>query len=238
MAIATSQQQIKHLGRGTMHGVHDVFPEDKVDEDNPLSFKKLKKLEGQYDVQKELLGFDMDGVEHTMILGVGKLELILFTLHRWIRFCRRGRSGSGIPFTEFHSLVSKCRHAFLALPAGKGPMTEANCILGKEPPVVYLQRSKALEMCMDDARRLLKESGKAPTPCKELVMGEPGYVGIKDASVHGVGGIVVGHNKACTPVVFRMEWPQDIKEKVWKTNSNKKGKLTNSDLECAGLLLL
>jgi hypothetical protein len=35
-----------------------------------------------------------------------------------------------------------------------------------------------------------------------------------------------------------MEWPDDIKEEVLKTNSGKNGKLTNSDLECAGLLLL
>jgi hypothetical protein len=35
-----------------------------------------------------------------------------------------------------------------------------------------------------------------------------------------------------------MEWPEDIKQEVLKTNSGQKGKLTNSDLECAGLLLL
>jgi hypothetical protein len=35
-----------------------------------------------------------------------------------------------------------------------------------------------------------------------------------------------------------MEWPEDIKQEVLKTNSGHKGKLTNSDLECAGLLLL
>jgi hypothetical protein len=35
-----------------------------------------------------------------------------------------------------------------------------------------------------------------------------------------------------------MEWPRDIKEEVLKTNSGQGGKLTNSDLECAGLLLL
>jgi hypothetical protein len=69
-------------------------------------------------------------------------------------------------------------------------------------------------------------------------MGEPDYVGVKDASIHGVGGVVVGDKKECVPTVFRLEWPQDIKNEVLKTNAGKKGNLTNSDLECAGLLLL
>jgi hypothetical protein len=69
-------------------------------------------------------------------------------------------------------------------------------------------------------------------------MGPPDYVGVKDASIHGVGGVVIGENKECVPTVFRVEWPQDIKDEVLKTNLGRKGRLTNSDLECAGLLLL
>ena len=61
---------------------------------------------------------------------------------------------------------------------------------------------------------------------------------IKDASIHGGGGIIIGEGKPCVPTVFRMEWPQDIKDEVLKTNAGQGGKLTNSDLEMAGLLLL
>ena len=236
LAVATSREQLRHLGRATMHGAHDVFPAASDDEDDPVSLKKLKKKEGEFDTKKEILGFDFDGEAKTMNLAEGKLELLLTTLHKWVRHCKKDRGG--IPFPEFRTVMAKCRNAFRALPAGRGLLTEVNKILGKEPPVVYLQRSKSLLLCIEDARRLLRESGKRPTPCSQLVMGEAGYVGVKDASVHGVGGVIVGHKKACTPTVFRMEWPQDIKEEVWKTNSGKKGKLTNSDLECAGLLLL
>jgi hypothetical protein len=38
--------------------------------------------------------------------------------------------------------------------------------------------------------------------------------------------------------VFHLEWPPDIKEAVRQTNSKRKGYLTNSDLELAGLLLI
>ena len=66
-------------------------------------------------------------------------------------------------------------------------------------------------------------------------MGPPHYIGIKDASIHGVGGFVVGEGKACVPTVFRHEW---VKREVRKTNQNQGGTLTNSDLEMAGLLML
>jgi hypothetical protein len=69
-------------------------------------------------------------------------------------------------------------------------------------------------------------------------MGEPDYIGVKDASKHGVGGVIFGENKACVPTVFRMEWPQWVKDEVDATNSGRGGNLTNSDLEMAGLLLL
>lgn len=34
---------------------------DKKDDSDPLSLKKLKKKEGEFDFLKDLLGFDFDG---------------------------------------------------------------------------------------------------------------------------------------------------------------------------------
>ena len=68
-------------------------------------------------------------------------------------------------------------------------------------------------------------------------MGWPDYVGTKDASGHGVGGVIVGEGRACTPKVFRLQWPQFIKDAL-QTRENPQGTITNSDLEMAGLLLL
>jgi hypothetical protein len=51
-------------------------------------------------------------------------------------------------------------------------------------------------------RTLLRESTKDPTQCKELVSGWPDFVGIVDASSHGVGGVVIGELSKCIPMVF------------------------------------
>jgi hypothetical protein len=61
IVIPTSQEQLDHVADAIMQGIHDVFPADIVDINNPISEKKLKKGEGQYSTFKTLLGFDFDG---------------------------------------------------------------------------------------------------------------------------------------------------------------------------------
>jgi hypothetical protein len=236
MAIAASKEQLQHVSNAVMHAIHDVFPADQEDENDPISLKKLKKKEGEWALMKEMLGFDFDGIKKTMILSEGKRELLLTILHRWKRTL--SSKTAGIPFKEFESILQKVRHAFIAIPEGCGLMTPCNKLMRKRPETVFLGQNEKLGVAISDMTTLLREATKEPTKCSELVMGHPAYVGVKDASIHGVGGIIIGENKACVPTVFRMEWPEWVKNEVLKTNSGKKGTLTNSDLEMAGLLLL
>ncbi len=197
--------------------------------------KKLEKGEGARALHKDMLGFMFDGLEKTLCLDDAKRDVLLTIMKGWIR-AGRG-TYHGIPFEVFRSVVSKLRHAFTSIPAGKGLLSPFNAILRKEPKVVYLHRCKGALQAMKDCRTLLRESTTAPTRCKELVMGVPEYIGTKDASGQGVGGVIVGNTKACTPTLFRFEWPDDIKADL-VSKDNLDGRLTNSDLEMAGLLLL
>jgi hypothetical protein len=162
---------------------------------------------------------------------------LLTILHGWLRGARRNAKGVGIPFPEFESVTQKLRHAFFSIPAGNGLLTPCNDVVRRRPRTVYMKEGSKLYSALADARTLLRESTAAPTRCKELVGGWPDYVGVKDASKHGVGGYIVGEGRACTPTVFRMEWPDDIKNDL-VTEHNPNGRITNSDLEMAGLLLL
>jgi hypothetical protein len=69
------------------------------------------------------------------------------------------------------------------------------------------------------------------------VAGWPDFIGVADASSHGVGGVIIGKLSECPPTVFRLQWPLDITASII-TKSNPAGTLTNSDLEVAGLVLL
>jgi hypothetical protein len=112
-----------------------------------------------------------------------------------------------------------------------------NQLLKRCPPVVYFHCNEPLRSAMSDCRTLLRESTRRPTRCCELVAGWPDFVGVVDASSHGVGGVIIRELSACLPTVFRLQWPPDVTAKA-VSDKNPKGKLTNSDLELAGLVLL
>ena len=77
MAIATSQEQLRHVANAVMQGIHDVFPACEIDENDSISLKKLKKLEGEWALVKDVLGFTFDGDKKTMILEEPKREFLL-----------------------------------------------------------------------------------------------------------------------------------------------------------------
>ena len=102
----------------------------------------------------------------------------------------------------------------------------------KNPNRIYIHSNKLFLEALRDACHILLLSAEPPTPFKELVTGWPQYIGVKDSLSHRVGGIIIGKEKACVPTVFRLAWPEDIKE------AYQSGKLTNYDLDMAGLLLM
>jgi hypothetical protein len=197
LVIHTSREQLCHVSTGMMTGIHDVFPADEIDSNNPISEKKLKQLDGEYSTKKTILGFDFDGIEKTIWLEEAKRAHLLMVLHGWIRSSRTG--SSGIPFKKFKTVVAKIRHAFTAIPAGWRLLTPCNKILQSKPPLVYLQRNLVLRAAIMGCWTLLRESSDSPTRCHELVGGWPDTIGVCDASSHGVGGVIFGENEACIP---------------------------------------
>jgi hypothetical protein len=61
LVIPISQEQLQHVAAAVMTGIHDMFPPDNDDSNDPISKKKMIKEEGQYSTRKTLLGFDFDG---------------------------------------------------------------------------------------------------------------------------------------------------------------------------------
>ena len=45
LAVPTTQDQLGHVANGVLTGIQDVIPKDNEDDNNPISLKKLKKLE-------------------------------------------------------------------------------------------------------------------------------------------------------------------------------------------------
>ncbi len=85
LVIPVSWEQLRHVANAIMHGIHDVFPPDEDDSNDPILEKKLKKGEGRYETRKTLLGFDFDGKGKTLWLESAKQEKLLTILRGWIR---------------------------------------------------------------------------------------------------------------------------------------------------------
>ena len=229
LAVARCKADLDHLANATMHGIHSVFPENAKDEDDPISLKKLKKLEGAWALNKDLLGWTFDGIAKTIELDEAKLADILATLRSWCR-------ATTIPFDDFRKTVHKIQNATIGVPAARGLFTEVNKVLRKEPRQVYIKRNTPLLEAVRVFRALLQEAHKSPTKCRQLVVGHPDYVGIMDAAKEGTGGVIIGETEGCVPTVFRFEWPREVQDAML-TDDNPDGSITNSDLEMAGLLL-
>jgi hypothetical protein len=118
LVIPVSREQLRHVANAIMLGIHDVFPPDNNDDEDPISEKKMKKGEGLYDTEKTLLGFDFDGDAKTMWLESAKREKLLTLLKGWIRTGKRG--SAGILLGDFESTIAKIRHAFQSIPTGCG----------------------------------------------------------------------------------------------------------------------
>jgi hypothetical protein len=65
-----------------MTGIHDVFPPDGNDSNDPISEKKLVREEGRYSTRKTLLGFDFDGTTKNDVAGGRKTGDTAYNLKR------------------------------------------------------------------------------------------------------------------------------------------------------------
>ena len=66
---------MEHVATAIMTGIHNVFPADIDNSNDPISEKKL--LKG--------VGFDFDGKQKTMWLEEEKRAKLLTILHSWLR---------------------------------------------------------------------------------------------------------------------------------------------------------
>ena len=89
---------------------------------------------------------------------------------------------------------------------------------------------------MKDWGQLINEATRESTHVKELVVGKAACKGTLDASGEGAGCVWLPGTKSLAPVVWRVEWPQEIKDAL-VTWENPNGKTTNSDPEMAAELL-
>ena len=99
-----------------------------------------------------------------------------------------------------------------------------------------MKGNAALREALTNFGSLIRLMGHRPTHCRELIVEQLGYMGYCDASMLGAGGVWLSGTLQVAPVVWRLEWPEDIHQNM-VSFMNPGGTITNSDLEMAAMLV-
>jgi hypothetical protein len=89
-----------------MHGIHNIFPAQVNGDNDPISFKKVKKGDSSWMQVKDILGFTLHGEAKTLWLEAQKQDALLDTLHQWLQVS--GAKRAGIPFKQFELVLRRC----------------------------------------------------------------------------------------------------------------------------------
>ena len=224
---STDETYVPKIRRASIHGIHSVFPETATTQHangkEPISESKLKKGDGNFDTTKEMIGFRFCGIKRTVCLPAAKAKRFIKETHTMLRRKR-------IPLKLLQTVVGKLRHAAVILPAARGFFTPINNIMNTKERSITLNidaKSALLDTCT-----LIHQLGNRPTHVNELIPDPPSHVAYHDAAAEGAGGVWFSLIDRMQPVVWRLEFPQDIANDV-RSQDNPTGSLTNSDLELA-----
>lgn len=225
---------LQRIGRAALHTIHAIFPPPEssghMGGKDPISQKKLEANDARWAPEKIILGFVIDGAARTVRLPDSKAADLAMTTRRLLAKKR-------VALKTFQSVVGRLRHAATILPAARSLFTPINRALRGNPDQVLLGAANSeLRATLLDLRTMVLDLARRPTHVKELVARLPGYIGYCDASAFGAGGVWFSGKSPLTPQVWRLEWPPDIQRTVI-SSANPEGRLTNSDLEMAAVLL-
>jgi hypothetical protein len=221
------------ISRAVLHGIHSVFPPPDVsghtDGKDPVSLKKLQKGDGQWSHEKELLGFVVDGQAKTVRISDSKATDIVHEIRRILKKKK-------VQLRRYRRIVGKLRNVALIMPSTKGLFSPLNKALKGDPPVIGLGKESEVRAALLDLAVFVQDLATTPTHVKELVPGDDHYVGYCDACATGAGGVWISGEAGIQPLVWRFHFEHDISSQV-VSDKNPKGRLTNSDLEMAAVLL-
>ena len=221
------------MARCLMHGIHAVFPPPNITGHSggkdPVSIKKLERGDGQWHHEKEILGFIIDGDAKTIRISESKAEDIVQEIRRVLKKKR-------VQLKRYRKIVGKLRHVALIMPGTKGMFSPINKALKGEPSMIGLGKESEVRAALLDLAVLVQDLCKRPTHVKELIPGDDHYTGYCDACATGAGGVWLSGEAGLRPIVWRVPFDHAISSQV-VSDKNPRGRLTNSDLELAAVLM-
>ncbi len=222
-----SQPNLRNLSRAMLHGIHAIFPPPEVTGHNggdPISEKKLDKLEGLFDPVKEILGWILDGTHYTIQLPPDKVQKIITTI-------KSLKNKHFIKAKEFQKLAGTLNHAATGIPGGRGLFTAIWTALKSEKNG-FIKLTPELQNIFTDFKWLFAQIATSPINIAQIIPQLPMSHGYTDACKHAAGGVWLFHLHGSTHrILWSIPFPADIVAKMEATE------LSINDLEMAGVFL-
>jgi hypothetical protein len=121
---------IRRVSRATLHAIHSIFPSPAesghLGGKDPISQKKLEKGDARFEIEKEILGFLINGAERTVRLSDTKAKSIADDITKLLK-------KSHVSLKRFRSMLGRLQHAARILPAAKGLFSPLNKATRGEP---------------------------------------------------------------------------------------------------------
>ena len=222
---ALQQQRVSEL---VLKALKDIYPHVPGETKDSVSLKKALAGDGDWNQVKEILGWIVDTRLGTLRLSQKRVSDLLHQLN--IAPSRRK-----IRRKQLEILIGKLRSMHLAIPGAIGHFYYLQQALTKATPkLAYM--SNGFHKEIKYWQELVKNMDTRPTYLAEIVQRHASALGFTDASGKGAGGVWLDPNADGHNFVWRFEWPEDIRRDLvsW---SNPGGRITNSDLELAALIL-
>ena len=124
---------LEKLSRAMLHGIHTIFPPPKVTGHNgfgPVAEKQMGDGDGIWDFYKEIMGWDLDGIQCTIQLLPKKCRDICTLMYKLIKKLR-------VALNPFQKLAGKLQHASLGIPIGRSLFTPLDMEMRGDPDFIH-----------------------------------------------------------------------------------------------------
>ena len=203
------------LVRSALTAIHAIFPPPNVVKHeggrDSISLKKLERGDGLLQDSKVLLGFlvrGSPGPGRLVGLPADKASRYISELDKALQNPRHW-----ISFNAFQKLHGKIVHAALVLPCMLGFLSVLNRTLQQAPTTVGLGATSELRSTLLALRFFIDVAHHRPSHITELVAPDlPHIYGYVDAARGGMGGVILPCTRWISPIVWRIQFPQDIKD--------------------------
>ena len=198
-----SPDQQRRVTEMVLQGIKDIFPSLPSKLKYSVSLKKDQKGDGNWEDEKEILGWILNSEKVTFQLPPCCLKELksLLTI---------SPSQRRLPVSNPRSLIGKLRSMHLAVPGSIGHFFFIEEALTKVGMASKAYLSKALHRKIAHWQRLSTNFLARPCFLAEVVPRLPTALGFCDALGVGAGGVWINPDGTGKNFVWRLQWLEDI----------------------------